>query len=493
MFDRGFPYSCKLSAHGSCVNALAFSRLDARYMASGGDDLQIHLWDFHQENLEEPCHTFIGPRSNIFCFDFSCKNRSLFAGGVDFQVYRYDISGLGTSLTREDTTASSIYRERESIREISCHPFQDEIFLSASDSGRITQYDTRVKGATVSRLAPAALAQNMIQLAAECTGVQYHPQTENLFVTSDGHGNVCLRDARMGFGTRRERCGSGVVLEYNTKLARSDTTRMSNPEASSITFDAEGDILGVTMLHFYPTLYTLSDPNPVAVCTGRYLPEGTPVSEGERTYSNSCTMKHGSFGGPASRTETYYCAGSDDFCGYLWKIPPVEELIQRREVIPSDDWLLQDCRTIGFAESMTSLRYVPVDLSTPSAVLKGHDSIVNSTLIHPYFPLVVTAGVERDIRLHNPTKSAPFSQEMELSPVRARQLSDSSTAAEARVINALLLGGIDPVDADDSERDTIRLFDRILRMEGEADPFVVRSWVPDDENDDDDDVEDRCQ
>ncbi|KAI3616174.1 wd repeat domain 22 [Moniliophthora roreri] len=79
MFDRGFPYSCKLSAHGSCVNALAFSRLDARYMASGGDDLQIHLWDFHQENLEEPCHTFIGPRSNIFCFDFSCKNRSLFA------------------------------------------------------------------------------------------------------------------------------------------------------------------------------------------------------------------------------------------------------------------------------------------------------------------------------------------------------------------------------------------------------------------------------
>lgn len=43
--------------------------------------------------------------------------------------------------------------------------------------------------------------------------------------------------------------------------------------------------------HYYPTIYSLHDPNPVAVCSARKLPGGDPVPENDRTYSNSCTIK----------------------------------------------------------------------------------------------------------------------------------------------------------------------------------------------------------
>jgi WD40 repeat protein len=60
MLAGGFPYSRNLRAHSSCVNALAF-RKDGRFLASAGDDLRIHLWDFHQDDLQSPSFTLQGP------------------------------------------------------------------------------------------------------------------------------------------------------------------------------------------------------------------------------------------------------------------------------------------------------------------------------------------------------------------------------------------------------------------------------------------------
>ena len=52
-------------------------------------------------------------------------------------------------------------------------------------------------------------------------------------------------------------------------------------------------------------------------------------------------MQHGSFGGSALVTggEAYYASGSDDFRGYLWKIPALETLENERQIIGADDWL----------------------------------------------------------------------------------------------------------------------------------------------------------
>ncbi|KIK69772.1 hypothetical protein GYMLUDRAFT_523222 [Collybiopsis luxurians FD-317 M1] len=472
LFDQGFLYSTKLRAHTSCINALAFSSKGGRFLASGGDDLRIHLWDFHQEDVVVPSDTLIGPRNNIFCLEFSCSNQYLFAGGTDDTVHKYDISWPESSPhARTEHLPNAMFREDDTIRDISCHPYQDEVFLSASDGGRIIQHDARM----ASGASPITRAADTIQLLAEVTSVKFHPTTEHLFLTSDSKSNVCLRDTRMAFGPRKTRTNDGIVRTFCTAIAKRNTQGMSIPEPSS-------KRLAVTFLHYYPTIYSLSDPYPIAICTGANTAES---ATGRRGYSNSCTMKHGCFGGSESDEVEYYCGGSDNFCGYLWKIPSVESLTERREEIPAQEWRLANKDTIGFTEGIESSKFVPAEISAPAAVLKGHNSIVNTALIHPHLPLILTAGIERSITLHSPFSSSPFSRRLSLTPQEVRQLPSSADPEEARVIDSLLLG-LDPTDRDDpdvAEVDTIRLFDRILRMEGEADPFEARPWRQPDSSD----------
>lgn len=45
------------------------------------------------------------------------------------------------------------------------------------------------------------------------------------------------------------------------------------------------------MLNYLPTIYSVSDPQPIAICSGRFLPDGSPIAPDKRTYHNSCTMK----------------------------------------------------------------------------------------------------------------------------------------------------------------------------------------------------------
>lgn len=45
--------------------------------------------------------------------------------------------------------------------------------------------------------------------------------------------------------------------------------------------------------HYYPIIYALNDPEPLAICTGRNLPGGSPVPPEQRTYCNISTMKVG--------------------------------------------------------------------------------------------------------------------------------------------------------------------------------------------------------
>ncbi|KAF8221129.1 hypothetical protein L208DRAFT_708812 [Tricholoma matsutake] len=96
IFANGFPYSTKLSGHRSCVNALAFSSRDGRFLASGGDDLAIHLWDFHQDDVKTSASSFRGPKGNIFCLAFSATNRYL--GGTDENILKYDMNHFGSHM-----------------------------------------------------------------------------------------------------------------------------------------------------------------------------------------------------------------------------------------------------------------------------------------------------------------------------------------------------------------------------------------------------------
>jgi DDB1- and CUL4-associated factor 5 len=55
-------------------------------------------------------------------------------------------------------------------------------------------------------------------------------------------------------------------------------------------------------------------------------------------YSPNQIIKHGSFGGPGLETDDLYAAGSDDFRGYVWKIPPLSVLEEQRKVFSVNEW-----------------------------------------------------------------------------------------------------------------------------------------------------------
>lgn len=69
--------------------------------------------------------------------------------------------------------------------------------------------------------------------------------------------------------------------------------------------------------------------------------------------------QHGSFGGPGMERDELYSAGSDDFRGYVWKIPRTSELVNNRKEVSADDWSSQDRPfTTGASEAYNVHIYV---------------------------------------------------------------------------------------------------------------------------------------
>jgi WD repeat-containing protein 22 len=176
-------------------------------------------------------------------------------------------------------------------------------------------------------------------------------------------------------------------------------------------YQTDAHVTTATLQHHFPTLYALSDPHPLAICSGKNLPDGTPTSSSkDGAYVNSCTIKvintvlhsqlrltycsqHGSFGGPGLDSDQFYCAGSEDFRAYVWKVPELSKLAERRIEISSLDWSTQEWADVtgkslkhtvldvaqpqfaAFSEGTKTPRYVPVDLSTPLFRLTGKHAL----------------------------------------------------------------------------------------------------------------------
>ncbi|KAI4528008.1 WD40 repeat-like protein [Schizophyllum commune Loenen D] len=438
-------------------------------MASGGDDLKVQIWDFHRQDQREPSCSMEGALANIFNIAFSATNKYVFSGGADDRIMQYDFATATELMTRSTMSAT--------------------VHADTSEDGKIILYDARASSSPI---------HGEIQLSSEATGARFNPTMEHIFATSDKR-RLQLRDARMAFGSGESEKGGGVVRTFHTRLTR--TTKrgreICSPEVNSFTFDAEGQSIAATILHHYPVIFSLSDPAPIAVCTSAEIP---PELGG---YSNSCTMKHGSFSGQAFKGK-YYAAGSDDFRGYMWRIPSVEELLERREVMGRGDAISKD--VIAYAGPGTNSKaYIPVTLTKPMCQLTGHTSIVNSTLFHPTLPHIATAGIERDVLIHGPTPGSPCVARLRRSP-ESRDVRRVGSGQEAGAMTseqywAMVLGieavdddgpsgegtggggegsgetggdgdgerDVEDAEADASERRTINMFDYILRREGNVD------------------------
>ncbi|KAG8932640.1 hypothetical protein FRC02_000816 [Tulasnella sp. 418] len=313
----------KLVGHSSCINALTWSSgSDGKWMASGGDDNKILLWDMYGD-FEAPIASCQGPRGNIFTIAFNASNTTLFT--ADGQIVQHDTRAQSNFSTR------CIDHNCE-INDVKYHPLTHDLFISCDENGGVWLHDAR-------------------QAFSSATSAN------NTFVQSNGISNVSME--------RR-----GVVQKYVNLITKPGYTGLCRPEASSIAVDAEGDRFAVTFLQHLPTIYSINDPYPVATVSGKHLPDGSSIPVGERTYNNSSTTKHGSF----SPLGTHYVAGSDDFRSYVWHIPSNEWLLERRRKMTEADWLEEgnpnfEGPLIGYARDLVDVPVVPFELSTPSCRL----------------------------------------------------------------------------------------------------------------------------
>lgn len=105
----------------------------------------------------------------------------------------------------------------------------------------------------------------------------------------------------------------------------------------------------------------------------------------------------------------------------------------------------------------------------------GHKSIVNSVLFHPNLLHIVTAGIERHVILHSPTKSSPCAEDLALTPTTVRELPGGSPEDHSRFLRAVFSG----VGTTDFEEDaeTIAMFDECvfflsILVTGDSDDLV---------------------
>ena len=131
---------------------------------------------------------------------------------------------------------------------------------------------------------------------------------------------------------------------------------------------------------------------------------------------------------------------------------------------------------------------------------------MNSVLFHPSLLHIVTAGIERHVILHSPTKSSPCAKDLTFTPTSVRGLPAGSPEDHNRYLRAVSSNLV--TNDLDEDAETIALFDecvcvlsdrgsggdltttcRILRTEGEGrDIFSGRGC--DESEDEDEDVSD---
>ncbi|KAM0749674.1 WD40 repeat-like protein [Meredithblackwellia eburnea MCA 4105] len=422
-YEAGFDFHCPLKGHTSCVNALSFSSHDGgQWLASGGDDKSVFLWRTSGNlSAEQPRGTYRGARSNIFTIDFTSDGMKLLSGGNDHMVLLHDIETGGTTSSSAHPP-KDLWNHDAGVKRVCCHPQNPHLFLSAAEDGCIRSFDLRTDMGVVAILSEQA----------EFNDVAYNPLTPEVFAAADGFGRITLQDGRMAFAgsvddsrVAKEVC----VRQYATSLCEpikktgewpppttgdeaSFRANIGSFDSASLAFDSSGTYLCATITRYLPTLFDVSDEFPIATFTTDL---DRSVETLPRGYSNTCTTKHGSFGGTL-QDGLYYTAGSDDFRAYVWSVPPLHVLKDRRYYSGSSKpQKTERGNYIAFTklteEPEDEERYsVPTQVFEPSAVLQGHRSIVNTALFHPTLPLIFTSGVEKVIFAHSGSPFNPDTQ-----------------------------------------------------------------------------------
>ncbi|EGU11004.1 hypothetical protein RTG_03224 [Rhodotorula toruloides ATCC 204091] len=412
-------------AHHSCVNALAIGQAEGgRWLASGGDDRRVALWDTTAEDegagvAAEPVASYVGAQSNLFAIALSCDGRRIFAAGNDSSILEYDLETtrqvFPSPLHSGIPPCDGWFDHDDSIMGLAAHPTNPHLFLAASADGTLRSHDSRSPD-------PVSILPDRCGM----NDIAYHSLTPELMVYAGDDGQVGLLDVRTawrdpssGPAARINLARDVAVVQYEARLTRrktpSDPLRSAHPGVSSAVFSPSGSVICATLSGHLPTLYELNDPSPLATFSSPSplnsappaRPSSCPPSKRHAAlslphgYRNTTTTKHGSFGGPVGATPgdgLLYAAGSDDFRAYVWKVPSLEALRERRCKVEKDQLRTGEV-VFRKDDSVPFLR--PALISSASSILTGHRSVVNTALFHPNLPLLYTSGVEKVIVRHS--------------------------------------------------------------------------------------------
>ncbi|GAA5845349.1 hypothetical protein JCM9279_004853 [Rhodotorula babjevae] len=455
LFAQPFAHQTALEAHHSCVNALALAKGDdPRWLATGGDDERVLLWnalahgdDDHTGLAPDPIGCYRGARSNIFSIAFTADNSRILSCGNDATILAHDLEASSSTfphdLNQGIPPLDAWLDHDDAVMSLSAHPHNPHLFLSASSDGAVHQFDMRTSPGLVGTIVDTHGMNDVV----------HHPVSPELFVYSAGEGQVALVDGRMawsGTGTERAQIAREVaIVRYDTIVARlapatsspapdpaQPSTQTARPNVSSSALSPSGNLVCATLSGHLPTLYELSDPIPLATFASPAPPPPPPPAPPSastdadadapssrppsfpRGYRNTTTTKHGGFGGGRGAEPgrgLYYAAGSDDCGAYVWEVPRLEALRERRKEVGADEL---EKGQVAFVRTWTASPTkfdplaplppppVPIRLTLPALVspahahLTAHRSIVNTALFHPTLPVLYTSGVEKLVVRH---------------------------------------------------------------------------------------------
>jgi WD repeat-containing protein 22 len=313
LIDSGFPHQHVLKAHTGCVNALALSRDPAcRYLASGGDDTIVRLWDTYASLNAPPLHRFRGHRANIFCLSFSPDQRHLVSSGLDSDICLHDYqhpllpsSSSSSSSSSSPQPSSSAPSEplrtydthRAAIHRLAFQTGSPAVFFSASDDGTVGLYDTR-----------APDCQGLLLLKRAMHSVASHPIDGNQLLLG-GRGGMDLWDVRGVQWTspadtqrapqaafRRSGIRNRPAFVYDTASTAADHSSSLSAQSvvSSAVFNATGTRILATLQDYFPAVFDTAEERPLLVLAA-------PL------YRHCVTMKGAVFAGP---NDSFAVAGS---------------------------------------------------------------------------------------------------------------------------------------------------------------------------------------
>lgn len=315
-----------LLGHYGCVNAIEFSNNGGEFIVSGGDDRRVMVWNVEKcvYGTSTPLSLKGEHKSNIFCTIFDNENRYIFSAGNDSVALRHEF---------ETGETVGMYYHDDPVYGLNVHPEDNDVFLTASDDGRVSLWDIR---ASSSSGAQSCIARRESAFHAAV----FNPVDSDVIATANSRKGVQLWDVRV----------PGSCLKQFTH-------RMGQLCAMGLKWNTTGDMITALCRRLPPLLY--------------HMDHSSPITEFHHPgYSNVCTMKSNCFAGAKDQ---FVVSGSDDFIVYIWKVP--------------EDWGDQgQCVTVERAFMS----------------LQGHRSIVNQVRFNPSNHMLISAGVEKVLKVWSP-------------------------------------------------------------------------------------------